>query len=380
MHHDHSMTETVGTVYTMAPEVIKGAYDEKCDVWSVGVIAFMLLSSSLPFYGKTRSHVVRKILQGKYGFKGRRWKAISSKAMAFVDEMLVQDPTQRPSATDAMESAWFEKDHSVPGNVLSGQQAVSTAVMDRVLATIRTFATYSRMKKLALMVIAHKSSDEEIGFLRRMFLQRFDTIKSSPNISFPEFKDALKVYNYCDDELAEMFRGIDIDGTGQVSYTEFLAATIEAHGPIEEERIAEAFDRIDCDDSGFVTVENLRDLLGDNVSQSYLDEIIDEVEHGKDHHSVNYEEFLGLWDGDFDEQLRKNLESVRSRRIARESVIEVPSFMAEHSFDDSHTEEEDTAPTEIDPSDRSSAESSGLASGGYFFDQEKEKSLRGVWI
>lgn len=372
-----AMTETVGTVYTMAPEVIKGEYDEKCDVWSIGVIAFMLLSSSLPFYGKTRANVVRKILHGSYGFKGRRWKDISPPALDFIGQTLVQDPALRPSATAAMDADWFEKDTARMGNVLSGHEVVSSAVMDRVQASIQTFGRYSKLKKLALLVIAHKSSDEEIGFLRRLFLQRFDTEKSAANVSYPEFKEALKVYNYADDELVDMFTGIDIDGTGKVSYTEFLAATIEAHGSIEEERIAEAFDRIDCDDSGFITVANLKDLLGEEVSQSFLDDIIDEVDNDGDH-SISYDEFLGLWDEKFDGKLRRNLEDVQSRRIRRESMIKVIPFTPEQLFDDDLTED-DVGTTSMDLSE-ASGDSSAPSSGGFFFAKEKEKSLRGVWI
>ena len=47
----------------------------------------------------------------------------------------------------------------------------------------------------------------------------------------------------------------DIDGTGSINYTEFLASTIEVHGPINEERLAEAFDHLDSDDSGYISTE-----------------------------------------------------------------------------------------------------------------------------
>jgi calcium-dependent protein kinase len=99
----------------MAPEVIKGDYDEKCDVWSIGIIAFMLLSSSLPFYGKTRAHVVRRILQGKYTFKGRRWKEVSDEAKNFIETLLVQDPADRPSAAVALRHEWLQKDFAHDG-------------------------------------------------------------------------------------------------------------------------------------------------------------------------------------------------------------------------------------------------------------------------
>lgn len=162
----------------MAPEVIRGDYDEKCDVWSIGVIAFMLLSSSLPFYGKTRGHVVRRILEGTYAFKGRRWKEISEEAKSFVDKLLVQDSEKRPSAANSLQHEWLRKDFAHDGN------NVSTAIMDQVQACIQTFAGYTKMKKLALLVISYRSTDDEIGFLRRLFQQRFDQFKDGV-INYP---------------------------------------------------------------------------------------------------------------------------------------------------------------------------------------------------
>ena len=358
-----SMSETVGTVYTMSPEVIKGQYDEKCDVWSIGVMAFMLLSSSLPFYGKSRSHVVRKILHNKYGFKGKRWKSVSEQSKSFVASLLVKDVKDRPTAAQAMQHEWFQEEFGSNDH----QSVISSAVMDRVQASIETFAGYSRLKKLALYVIAHKSTDEEIGFLRRLFLRRFDMEKSTPDISYPEFKEALSAYSYTHEELVRMFIGMDIDGTGKVSYSEFLAATIEAHGSIEEERIAEAFDRLDEDDSGYVTAENLRSFLGDDIAEDFVDEIVEEVDSDRDK-KISYEEFLDLWDGDMDEILRQSLKQVEKKRTRRDTIFAARLSDTARSFDSI-----DTSTYSMDSTEESYP-------AGHYFAKEKEKSLRGVWV
>ena len=313
-----TMTEIVGTIITMAPEVLNviDGYDEKCDCWSMGVIAFMLLSSSLPFFGNTPPEIAEKIKRGQWSFTRKKWGSKSKESRSFIRTMLMQDSKDRPSATQAMENPWFEmikgKENQEDDHY---DEPISLDVMDRVQATIQTFAGYSHLKKLALLVVAHQSIDEEIGYLRRLFLQRFDTDKASANVSYPEFKDALmEYYDYTEKELSNMFTGIDIDGTGKISFTEFLAASIEAHGMIEEERIAEAFDRIDCDDSGYITVENLKDMLGDEVTDDFLNEILDEVKADTIDKHITYEDFLGLWDSDCDEKLQLALAEVQIRR------------------------------------------------------------------
>jgi len=330
----------------------------------MGVIAFMLLSSSLPFYGKTRQHVVRKVLNGQYGFKGHRWKSIMLEAKEFVMECLVSKASRRKSAEEMLKHPFIMRDTDE-----SRQGTIGFALMDRVLATIRTFCEYERMKKLALLVIAHKSTEEEIGFLRKVF-NIFDMVRDS-EITLPEFKEALEIYHYDEEELEQMFVGMDLDGTGKVHYSEFLAATIEAHGAISEERVAEAFDRLDSDDSGYITKKDILDFLGDSISEEYAQGIVDEADIDHDHR-ISYEEFLALWSESNDKKFIEALEDVNYRRV---------------SFDDSSLEgsaADDSTRTDTsgDISDtmQSSGNLSDLGGGTFFFGVEKEKSVRGVWL
>ena len=84
-------------------------------------------------------------------------------------------------------------------------------------------------------------------------------------------------------------------GSGRIRYTEFIAATIEAHGTISEARLAEAFDRLDCDDSGYITAENLMEILGEDVPRDEIDAIIEEADLTNDNR-VSYSEFMALWE------------------------------------------------------------------------------------
>lgn len=217
----------------MAPELIQGDYDSKADMWSLGVIAFMLLSSSMPFYGESRSAVVEQILHGKYRFQSKRWQQVSDDAKFFVKSLLRRRPEKRPTASDVLqESPWLCK------VIRNDSTQTDLELMDTVQASIQAFSSYKTLKKLALLVVAYKSTNEEIGFLRKMF-SKFDATNDG-EISYEEFRAALlENYDYTDEEMQDMFDGIDIDGTGNVHYMEFLAATIEAHGSIDEERFVD---------------------------------------------------------------------------------------------------------------------------------------------
>jgi hypothetical protein len=104
-----------------------------------------------------------------------------------------------------------------------------------------------------------------------------------------------------------LFCSQDLDGSGRIRYTEFLAATIEAQGAISEERLAEAFDRLDSDDSGYIDAENLAEILGKDFPKEEIDGIIQEVVLTKDKR-ISYSEFLALWENkheqDRDAQLK----------------------------------------------------------------------------
>ena len=288
---------------------------------------------------------------------------------------LVHDVRKRPNCCEALSNEWFQIDSAGSrtngGSNRDGSegQIVSSIVMDRVQAIIQLFAGYSKLKKLALYVIAHKSSVDEIGFLQQLFQNRFD-IEKDGVITLDEFKKALEVYSYTYDEVTVMFNAIDIDGCGDISYTEFLAATIEAHGSIEEDRIAEAFDRLDSDDDGYITVRNLKEFLGQEISIDYIDSIIEEVDESKDHR-IDYDEFLNLWNENFDEDLASALRDVKRKRLVRESITELPQYdVGEHGeFLDDEGENENESLASHPP-----------GAGNYYFAQEKEKSMRGVWI
>lgn len=280
------LQEGVGTVYTMAPEVLKGDYNNKADVWAVGVLAYMLLSSQMPFYGRRRKEILDKIARCNYDFKGRRWSTVSSQAKNFIADLLMHDPSDRPSAREARQSLWLNM------RLTSSVRTATEADMDAAAQSLENYSTHKTLQKLGLMVIAHKSNSEEIGFLRNVF-KRYDKDRNG-SIELPEFKRCLSKYKYTDEYMAKLFKAADLDGSGKLRYTEFLAATIESTDLVTEERLAEAFDRLDTDDSGFISVNDLRELLGEDVPKSYIEQVIAEAGLSQ-HERVTYEDFLDMW-------------------------------------------------------------------------------------
>mmetsp|Transcript_24233 Transcript_24233/g.35608 ORF Transcript_24233/g.35608 Transcript_24233/m.35608 type:complete len:406 (-) Transcript_24233:84-1301(-) len=101
------LTSRVGTAYYIAPEVLKRRYTQSCDIWSVGVIAYILLCGYPPFHGDTNKEIFRRLKIGKFDFPKKDWDDISFGAMHFVCYLLQQDPSKRPSAEQALDHEWI---------------------------------------------------------------------------------------------------------------------------------------------------------------------------------------------------------------------------------------------------------------------------------
>lgn len=280
------MHEGVGTLYSMSPQVLQGVYTSQADLWSSGVITYMLLSSHRPFYHKRRKVMIDRIMRVDYTFEKDYWKPISNEAKEYISKLLVMDPKKRMNAGEALKDKWLSKEFPLSDRV--PDQSTSDAVHENLIY----YKDTSALKKIALNVIAHKSSTNEIMELRKVFDQ-FDTANDGV-ITYEEFQTAMKKMNYPSGEVEKIFKSIDVNKNGHIMYTEFIAAALEAQGHIEEERVAEAFDRLDSDDSGFISRQNLRDFLGKEGTSEQINKIMSEGDKDNDG-KISYEEFLALF-------------------------------------------------------------------------------------
>lgn len=105
---DVELEETLGTPYYVAPEVLMGNYTEKCDVWSIGVILYVLLSGTAPFDGKTDEEILGSVKRGKLEFRSKVWIDVSNLAKDLIKKLLTYNPSKRPSAAEAFKHSWIQ--------------------------------------------------------------------------------------------------------------------------------------------------------------------------------------------------------------------------------------------------------------------------------
>ena len=318
--------KAIGTAYTLSPEIAKNEnaeYTEKTEMWSIGVIAWILLAGDFPFLKEEKDlsdkDKLEKLLKANYSF-GITWRGrgITNSAKEFVRRCLKLKPEDRwtpKDALDFLQNTWMsaleeeaEKYEDKESKRVLGTAAGSEEQRDRKLSTdmgalgigtedIEAFCKAGLLKKTILTTLAHTMDREEVAHLREVFLMA--DADETGTISLLELKEAFrKLDTDIDDEtLKRMFHGIDQDKSGQIHYAEFLAALAESQGLVTMERLAEAFDRIDSDGKGFISHDDLKEVLGDDYDQNLVDQMIQEADFKKNG-QVDYEEFLELMFGD----------------------------------------------------------------------------------
>ena len=100
------MTTRAGTPYYISPEVLEGNYDESCDIWSAGVILYILLSGVPPFYGNTDPEILDSVRKGAFSFNIPEFKGVSDQAKDLITKMLVK-PDKRLKAGEVLKEPWI---------------------------------------------------------------------------------------------------------------------------------------------------------------------------------------------------------------------------------------------------------------------------------
>lgn len=164
--------------YAMSPETMQGHYTTQSDLWSIGVCLFMMLSNGeKPFEGKTPKQLVARVLIGDVRFEAPLWADISTEAQVLIKRMLRVNPADRVTAHEAIYDPWFKS------QAITSWQSTKARpeLIENVQESIVQFADTGEFRKLALNVIAKKSSPEEISELRKVF-DEFDTLNTGRSV------------------------------------------------------------------------------------------------------------------------------------------------------------------------------------------------------
>ena len=215
LSQDH-MNSIVGTAYYIAPEVLEGDYTKECDIWSMGVILFMMLSGRCPFGGNDDDEIQDAVRNGKLKFNQKHWGDITPDAIDLCQKMMERNVSSRLDCKGVLNHAWCTGTNSIAEHTeLDLDEAEESAFMH-----MKKFREFNELKKTALMAIAFSLGDAQLQTLRAMF-QDLDKEKTGV-LSLKEFKDAMNAHSDIpDDEVVKIFDSLD-----QVSLSEVFFGSL----------------------------------------------------------------------------------------------------------------------------------------------------------
>jgi calcium-dependent protein kinase len=301
------MTAACGSLAYVSPDVLsREGYTSKCDIWSLGVVVFMLLSGYPPFHGKEEADLISKIKIGKADWLERKWKNVSFAGRDFVKCLLSADPDNRPDAKQAMAHQWLQAEgHSASLMLDAG-----------VLRSLQSYSRSSRLHRAILQIMAQELEPEETKELVEIF-HRLDNTHEGV-IKLTDLKKAIRgtadgsrvvtpnngeafkmpptpasrLRRANSGKIDDLFHLLDTNGDQQIYYSGFLAATMEMRDRLREEALRATFHRLDANQSGTIEAADLKLILGDEFEGVEVEQVIGEAITPSAGGKIDFQDFV----------------------------------------------------------------------------------------
>ncbi|KAE8712312.1 Calcium-dependent protein kinase 14 [Hibiscus syriacus] len=280
-------SDIVGSPYYMAPEVLRRNYGKEIDIWSTGVILYILICGVPPFWADTEEGIAHTIIEGSIDFERGPWPKVSDEVKDIVRSMLDPNPFTRMSVQEVLEHKWIQNLQLAPNFNLG----------ENVGTRIKQFSLMSKFKKKVLRVVADNLPNEQIDLIIEMF-NAMDT-DANGHLSFEELRDGLQKIGHSvgEHDGKMLMEAADIDGSGSLSCEEFVIMVVHLKRTGNDEHLTQAFHHFDKNQSGYIDFEELREALlkddpGSN-SEQFIKDIMQDVDKDKDGR-ISYQEFKAM--------------------------------------------------------------------------------------
>ena len=296
----HQENKYVGSSYYMAPEIIKRKYDEKCDLWSIGVILYILLTGRPPFDGNDDDEILENVKKGVFDRSSYPYPLLSSNAKDLIDKLLQYEPKKRISAEKAIEHPWFKSAE------FKKKDKVNTIPLELAKELIQNMTKYRSDNMLKCAVIAylvhHITNTEECFEASKLFI-KID-LNCDGKIEKHELIQGFEKYwgiskKEAKEKVDLIFANIDTDFNGFIEYEEFVRAAVNSSIFMSKNYLKFAFNYFDRDSSGDITFEEIKKRFTQNAKNvndqvdKELKEIFDSIDINGDG-SISFNEFCKM--------------------------------------------------------------------------------------
>ena len=314
----HQLLESqVGTPYYIAPDVIMGDYDYRCDYWSLGVMMFVLLAGRVPFDGPNTLELAKEILTAQPNLKAYPWMKISKEAKDLVSRLLEKDANKRITAKEALQHPWIKRVQSK--HTLQNEEA------SQVIENLKRFSRKQKFKKEVLDILITQLKETELKKLKQAF-KYFDK-RNNGRITIADLKQVVKEQklNISQEQLEEIIQSLGMEDTRTIGFTQFMVAAMDSKLYMTKEMLAQAFAHFDTDGSGYIDAKDLKEVMtraAKQMSHSEIQEMIVEADTSKDGR-ISFEEFCNMMGV---EALERDLSAQRKEIEQSSKLIPIRKF------------------------------------------------------
>ena len=279
----------VGSSYYIAPEVFLRKYNKECDLWSAGVILYMLIVGSPPFYGENDKKVFSNIKTGIFDKNDKRWINASNEVKDLICKLLVYEPKKRLTANEALQHLWFQKTNS---NILFYN--IPKYEIMQCIENILSYNIKSKFEEIVLAYIVHNLPKKKE---KKTAIKLFKLVNTNGDgkLQKNELKNTL--LNFVSEEYLinfdNIFNLLDGDNHGYIEYDEFLRAALDKKTILTEDNIKYAFNFFDKENNGFITKEEIKLFFLNHIDQILFNQIFDEIDTNKDG-KIDFQEFKNM--------------------------------------------------------------------------------------
>ena len=288
---NEKLTNKDGTPYYIAPEVLEGYYDEKCDIWSCGVILYIMLCGYPPFDGENEEEILDKVKKGNFEFPKEEWKNISKDAIDLIEKMLTFESNKRISALECLSHKWFIKNKNK--NISDKKTAKN------IINNMKKFKRGKKLEQASISFIVNQliSKDERKELIKQF--QDWDT-NGDGVLSRDEIIEGYrKTYGAVDEnEIDNIMKSIDLDGNGVIDYNEFLSCAFNRDKIMSKDNLELTFKAFDSDGSGKISAEELMNVFmkGDksgNLNKEVFEKMVKDADPNGDG-EISFDEFKNI--------------------------------------------------------------------------------------
>ena len=288
-------SKIVGSAYYIAPEVIQKKYNSKCDMWSCGVIMFVLLTKKPPFGGKNEITIMERVQIGKY--KEHLLDNYSPYAKELIALLLEKDIKKRINAETALNHPWFDVFKSK--EILNDIQDKDT--IKRFIQNLKKYQSISIIQETALAYLVHNYPDLDEIVNACKFFGKID-VNGNGKITLEDLEKGLcklfKNQNMKDD-AKEIFENLDIEGNNYLEYEQFVRAAIDKKIFLSDEALRMAFNFFDKENQGIITFGSILTIFKDCTkkginTEEELKKIMKEIGINNEDLSINFSSFTQL--------------------------------------------------------------------------------------